>query len=82
MVLNVVSVNFLKKKVYWMSKILKKPFWGNSCPVKSCCENKGLTCCGKCKEFPCDLLTSFAYDGEQGDNGLRIENCKTWCDLK
>ena len=23
---------------------------------------KGLTCCGKCSEFPCDLLISFAYD--------------------
>ena len=23
---------------------------------------KGLTCCGKCSESPCDLLISFAYD--------------------
>jgi len=58
---------------------IKKPFWGDSCPVKSCCESKGIACCGKCEEFPCELLNSFAYDKEQGDNGLRIENCKNWC---
>ncbi len=61
---------------------ITKPFWGESCPVKSCCEGKNLDCCGECDEFPCDLLKSFAYDKEQGDNGLRIENCKTWCGLK
>lgn len=58
---------------------IKKPFWGESCPVKSCCESKNLKCCGECSEFPCDLLKSFAYDENQGDNGLRIENCKNWC---
>lgn len=58
---------------------IKKPFWADNCPVKVCCESKNLTCCGKCKSFPCDLLKSFAYDKEQGDNGLRIENCKKWC---
>ncbi len=58
---------------------IEKPFWGDSCPVKSCCEDKNLECCGECSDFPCDLLKSFAYDKEQGDNGLRIENCKKWC---
>lgn len=58
---------------------ITKPFWGESCPVKSCCENKKISCCGECENFPCDLLNSFAYDEEQGDNGLRIETCKMWC---
>lgn len=58
---------------------IKNPFWANSCPVKSCCESKKLKCCGECDKFPCNLLNSFAYDKEQGDNGLRIENCKKWC---
>lgn len=60
---------------------VEKPFWG-TCPVKDCCEGKGLDCCGECDEFPCELLTSFAYDKEQGDDGLRIENCKLWCQSK
>lgn len=55
------------------------PFWGDSCPVKSCVEEKKISCCGECENFPCDLLNSFAYDEKQGDNGLRIENCTRWC---
>lgn len=58
--------------------VIDKPFWGENCPVKSCCENKSLLHCGECKTFPCDLLNSFAYDKEQGDNGMRIEQCKRW----
>ena len=57
---------------------IAKPFWGEQCPVKSCCENKNLEHCGKCEVFPCELLTQFAYDKEQGDNGKRIEQCKKW----
>jgi len=57
---------------------INKPFWGDSCPVKGCCEGKGLDHCGKCHEFPCSLLSSFAYDKEQGDNGKRIETCRAW----
>lgn len=58
--------------------IITKPFWGDQCPVKSCCENEKLEHCGKCQKFPCDLLNQFAYDKEQGDNGKRIEQCKKW----
>ena len=61
---------------------ITKPFWADSCPVKSCCEGKKLKCCGECSQFPCNLLKSFAYDEKQGDNGLRIENCKMWCGFK
>ncbi len=57
---------------------IRKPFWGDSCPVKSCCESKGLEHCGKCSEFPCALLNQFAYDKEQGDDGKRIEQCRKW----
>lgn len=58
--------------------MIKKPFWGESCPVKSCCETKKYEHCGQCNHFPCDLLKQFAYDKQQGDNGKRIEQCKCW----
>lgn len=58
---------------------IDKPFWGEVCPVKSCCENKEYEHCGMCLEFPCTLLLQFSYDEKQGDNGQRIEQCKQWC---
>ena len=57
---------------------ITRPFWGDACPIKSCCEEQNLEHCGQCKDFPCDLLIQFAYDKEQGDNGKRIEQCKKW----
>ncbi|WP_310604146.1 DUF3795 domain-containing protein [Anaerosporobacter sp.] len=57
---------------------IKQPFWGE-CPVKVCCEGKGLENCGFCLEFPCELLNRFSYDKQDGDDGLRIEQCKAWC---
>jgi hypothetical protein len=57
---------------------ISKPFWGDVCPVKSCCEGKELEHCGKCTDFPCELLNQFAYDKEQGDDGKRIEQCRKW----
>lgn len=57
---------------------MEKPFWGDSCPVKACCEAKQHEHCGECEHFPCDLLNEFAYDENQGDNGKRIEQCKCW----
>ena len=61
---------------------IAKPFWGDACPVKSCCEGKKHKHCGECGEFPCDLLTQFSYDKEQGDDGKRIEQCKVWASAK
>jgi hypothetical protein len=58
--------------------LIDKPFWGDSCPVKSCCESRDLAHCGLCADFPCDLLKQFAYDKEQGDDGKRIEQCRKW----
>lgn len=62
--------------------LIEKPFWGETCPVKSCCERKELDHCGNCDAFPCELLTQFSYDEEQGDNGRRIEQCKKWSGKK
>ncbi|WP_053956354.1 DUF3795 domain-containing protein [Inediibacterium massiliense] len=58
---------------------IEKPFWGNSCTVKSCCEDKGIANCGLCNSFPCHILKQFSYDEEQGDDGARIKQCKCWC---
>jgi len=57
---------------------INKPFWGDACQVKSCCEQKQLSHCGECPEFSCELLKQFAYDPKQGDDGKRIEQCKQW----
>lgn len=57
---------------------MEKPFWGDSCPVKCCCEGKGLAHCGQCGEFPCALLHRFAYEMEQSDQGERIRQCERW----
>lgn len=57
---------------------IRKPFWGESCPLKACCEGKGHGHCGTCADFPCAQLTQFAYDKEQGDEGRRIEQCRLW----
>lgn len=55
-----------------------KPFWAESCPVKSCCEGKGYEHCGQCETFPCGVLKQFSYDEKQGDGGRRIEQCRLW----
>lgn len=57
---------------------MAKPFWGESCPVKACCEGKGHAHCGQCGDFPCELLRQFAYDEKQGDGGKRIQVCEGW----
>lgn len=57
---------------------MSKPFWGESCSVKSCCEGKEKSHCGQCENFACETLNGFAYDKEQGDKGKRIEQCKNW----
>jgi hypothetical protein len=57
---------------------IDKPFWGEQCPLKSCCEEKSFLHCGECDIFPCELLEKFSYDQEQGDDGKRIEQCRKW----
>lgn len=56
----------------------KKIFWGK-CEIKDCCEGRGLENCGQCADFVCQKLHDYAYDKDQGDNGLRLENCRLWC---
>ncbi len=50
-------------------------FWGQ-CPIAKCNMSKGFDNCSQCAEFPCDQLTQFAFDKEQGDNGKRIETLR------
>jgi len=57
---------------------IDKPFWGESCDVKFCCEERGFEYCGQCPDFPCETLKNMSYAEEEGDNGLRIENCRMW----
>lgn len=58
--------------------VMDKPFWGDVCPLKQCCEQKGLAHCGECDTFPCATLEQFAYDPKQGDDGARIQQCRAW----
>lgn len=51
-------------------------FWGK-CRVANCAIEKQHHHCGECKSFACELLKSFAYDPDQGDNGERIKNLET-----
>ncbi len=57
------------------------PFHG-SCEVAECCQKQGHVHCGDCREFPCELLQSYSYDKEHGDEGARIEKCRSWSSKK
>ena len=57
---------------------IDKPFWGDSCPIKDCCEAKGHEHCGECPDFPCEVLKEFSYAEQEGDDGKRIEQCRIW----
>lgn len=56
---------------------IANPFWGE-CKVKGCCEEKSQEHCGKCTQFPCEQLHEFAYAEQEGDNGIRLDQCKIW----
>ena len=56
---------------------MSAPFWGGTCGVKSCCEEKGLNHCGECDVFPCEMLSNMGV--AQGFDPLpKIEQCKKW----
>ena len=57
---------------------IEKPFWGEMCLAKKCCEEKKNMHCGMCSQFTCELLNQYAYDEEQGDDGKRIVQCRCW----
>ncbi|QUI23971.1 pyridoxamine 5'-phosphate oxidase family protein [Vallitalea pronyensis] len=57
-----------------------QPFWG-TCPVSSCCQDKGYDHCGQCPDMPCDLLSGFSCgDDAECDKpkGSRLEILKMW----
>ncbi|MGI5841107.1 MAG: DUF3795 domain-containing protein [Patescibacteria group bacterium] len=54
-----------------------QPFHG-ACRVALCCISRNLPHCGFCPDFPCQLLKSFAFDKEHGDNGQRLDTLKSW----
>ena len=49
-----------------------------ACPVAACAINKGISFCGLCEDFPCQLLTDYSCDKEHGDTppGARMEKCR------
>ena len=57
---------------------INKPFLGDSCPIKNCCEEKGYDFCGQCPDFPCANLTEMSYAEAEGDKGKRIMTSMMW----
>jgi len=53
-----------------------KSFHGK-CEVADCAISKHKRFCGECENFPCEILKKYSFDTEHGDNGARIEHCKT-----
>ena len=54
-----------------------KPFWAEQnncvCDLYECAGNKGLPHCGKCGEFPCDMLEEWAKEGDgEGIRNLQM----------
>jgi len=39
---------------------------------------RGVDHCGLCSDFPCDLLRGFADDAQDGGEGQRILNARSW----
>ncbi|MCX6090383.1 MAG: DUF3795 domain-containing protein [Candidatus Atribacteria bacterium] len=35
----------------------------SSCGIRDCVEERGITCCGHCDEYPCPYLITFQNDG-------------------
>jgi hypothetical protein len=53
-----------------------KPFHGK-CEIANCAISRNKRFCGECESFPCEILKEYSFDKEHGDNGARIEYCKT-----
>lgn len=45
---------------------------GGDCDIRICCLAKGIECCGKCREFPCDILKKSSED-EDAENLIRMK---------
>lgn len=35
------------------------------CPIRSCCQEKGLTTCAECNDFPCEILSQNLQDSSE-----------------
>lgn len=47
---------------------------GGDCDIRICCLSKSIDSCGKCEEFPCDLLKkSSVEDDNDEENLLRMK---------
>jgi hypothetical protein len=57
---------------------MDKPFWSDSCDLKTCCEGKKYEFCGECPDFPCETLSGMAGGDAEYEYGCRIERCKLW----
>ncbi len=47
---------------------------GKVCPVYACATRRGVSHCGLCPDFPCDLLVNLAAQGGAAD--IRIESAE------
>ncbi len=59
---------------------LEEGNWAGNCEIKKCCEEKQLSHCGLCPEFPCDILRNTAFDPDEGDDGERLVTLKHWAE--
>ncbi len=56
--------------------VIDKPCWGK-CEVKACCEGRELEHCGKCPEFPCEMLSTMGV--KYGfDPKPKLDRCRKW----
>ena len=37
---------------------------GDECPPVACCRKQGITLCGQCPQFPCDMMAEFYTESE------------------
>lgn len=56
---------------------MEQPLGKEECLVKACCENRGFTHCGKCPDFPCQILRHMGA-GEGFSPAEKIEQCRRW----
>lgn len=56
---------------------MEQTFWGGQCGVKSCCEDKGLSHCGECEQFPCEMEASMGKDMGFAPEP-RLAKCREW----
>jgi len=47
------------------------------CEIAECANQRNKRFCGECENFPCEILERYSHDKEHGDDGKRIERCKT-----